>query len=321
MRAFVSVTVAVLVVIGIGIAFVGGLPVPSTKPLIGTALLLTGPQGTVPLAGRPWPKATWRVTASYANPISAIDSVVCPSPHMCQAVAEPFPDPRGAAQDSILLSTTNGGRSWRQDAVSGHWSIGGISCSSSTSCVTSASGSRQDVMLSTHNGGASWHARPLPTTTLPAASVDVACPTATTCHAYFVNVLHHDAPVFESTSDAGASWTQGSFPAKLQGAILTCPTANFCIVAGLGSAAPTHAATSIFVTRDGGDQWSRAVLIPGAAYADAITCPSSTGCVVLSANFYTNELELLSTTDGGITWTERRVTGAAGSARQCRRLR
>ena len=102
----------------------------------------------------------------------------------------------------------------------------------------------------------------------------------------------------------------GSFPAKLQGAILTCPTANFCIVAGLGSAAPTHAATSIFVTRDGGDQWSRAVLIPGAAYADAITCPSSTGCVVLSANFYTNELELLSTTDGGITWTERRVTGA-----------
>ena len=183
MRAFVSVTVAVLVVIGIGITFVGGLPVPSTKPLIGTALLLTGPQGTVPLAGRPWPKATWRVTASYANPISAIDSVVCPSPHMCQAVAEPFPDPRGAAQDSILLSTTNGGRSWRQDAVSGHWSIGGISCSSSTSCVTSASGSRQDVMLSTHNGGASWHARPLPTTTLPAASVDVACPTATTCHA------------------------------------------------------------------------------------------------------------------------------------------
>ena len=146
-----------------------------------------------------------------------------------------------------------------------------------------------------------------------AASVTATCPTVTTCYADNLGSSQYGA-VVEVTTDGGATWQAASLPAGTWlTSNLTCPTAEGCLVGGyagvpVGAASPSGGTPAIFVTTDGGGDWSTVPLPGSAAEVVSLACRSATACVGASYGTPTSTARQgaaasVRTTDGGASWS------------------
>jgi photosystem II stability/assembly factor-like uncharacterized protein len=181
--------------------------------------------------------------------------------------------------------------------------IGGlnsVSCPSSTKCVAVGGDSNlQGVVEESSNGGSTWQPDNV-ASGLPQLD-SVACPSSQLCVASGPGVL-------ANTSDGGAVWSVQSAPTNNTTILsLSCPTTSNCVGVGVRASYAGPLSGQIVVSSDGGSTWS-SVSVPDLGAVGAVACPSTTLCVAVGA-------QILVSTDLGLTWTAKFVSGGTGVLR------
>jgi hypothetical protein len=182
---------------------------------------------------------TWRTENSGTR--QRLYDVACLSALRCEAV--------GAA--GTIVATADGGRTWRAQASPLRGSstpLYAIACAGPGSCYVIA---RPDAILVTHDGGASWSRHVLPVGVSSADLTDQACLSAYTpiagrsalCRLGLLDIACVSARVCYAVATAPSAYDNGT----------PVPTT------------PHPAASSIWLTRDGGTSWTRQSIPPGVA--------------------------------------------------------
>jgi photosystem II stability/assembly factor-like uncharacterized protein len=182
---------------------------------------------------------TWR--AEHSDTSQRLYGVACLSALRCEAV--------GAA--GTIVATADGGRTWRAQASPLRGSsaaLYAIACVAPSSCYVIA---RPDTILVTRDGGASWSRHVLPVGVSGAGLIDQAC-------------LSAYAPI------AGRAAL-----CRLGLLDVACASARVCYAVATAAPAydtadpipktPHQAASSIWLTRDGGASWTPQSIPPGVA--------------------------------------------------------
>ncbi len=92
--------------------------------------------------------SSWHVVTAPGS--AEVSAIACGSQSACFAA--------GTISDTfVALATTNGGKSWRSQALpSGLVLVGGIACASATRCVVAGSNAKNPLIMATTNGGSKW---------------------------------------------------------------------------------------------------------------------------------------------------------------------
>jgi hypothetical protein len=206
-----------------------------------------GPAGKQPGGGSSTPvtglsqagSGTWRAENSGTR--HRLYDVACLSALRCEAV--------GAA--GTILSTANGGRTWRQQANplrGSSTALYQIACVAPSSCYVIA---RPDIILVTHNGGAAWSRHVLSVGVSGTNLTDKTCLTA-----YTPGLIGRYALCRLGLLDIAC------VSARVCYAVSTAPQAYAAIPVPRTPHAPP---SSIWLTRDGGTSWTRQSVPPGVA--------------------------------------------------------
>lgn len=167
--------------------------------------------------------------------------------------------------------------------------------------------------LVTTNSGKHWKGF----TDLPTAAMDVlsiSCPTTTVCWAAGAS-NGSNSPQVAKSSDGGQTWKLATPAGWASGAVgwwnaIDCVSKSVCWVAGVGAGPTTTPAAA--VTTDGGKTWRTMSNLPpvpvdpaGNTYGlTAVSCVSAISCVAVGGpNDGTGSPAIISTTDGGATWS------------------
>ena len=198
-------------------------------------------------------------------------------------------------------------------------SLADVSCPTATQCVAGGQGESGTtpvaVVLATTDGGRQWQLRGSPAGAVLVSAVR--CPGPAECQVLATDGLNIWSA---STADGGATWQRGgNLPAGLSApGHLSCPDVEHCAVAGYTPTTPGQAAGAIATTADGGATWVAATLPTGTGLLHAVSCPTDTACVA-SGTTVTADIAvtkgaglLLSTADGGQTWTADSVPARLG---------
>ena len=204
---------------------------------------------------------------------------------------------------NTFVKTTNGGQTW----VPSNADMLGVACTSSSNCIEVGDGG---VINATTNGGTTWTPEP---SVYHDALTQVACPSSTVCFA-----AGDRGTVLKST-DGGNTW---SFTATDDGNTiygLSCPTTSNCYAVNNWG--------SVLVTTNGGTSWTLqdtpvttpAINVAGSGgpnpYAGlfGISCPSATTCVAVGGYTPSGAEPIVTTTNGGATWTAQTSTDTANN--------
>jgi photosystem II stability/assembly factor-like uncharacterized protein len=266
------------------------------------------------------------LATSYAwscgkTPTNASERAIsCPSASTCFALGTAtgtpwygkfLPSGSWAAVNTFLKST-DGGQSWfpsNSDMLS-------IACTSGTACIEVGEAGRE---RSTSDGGTTWS----DVATAPGNSkplTQVTCPSSSVCYAV------GDRGNAMKSSDSGATWswlssTDGN---PLYG--LSCPTTSTCYA--------TDIYAHVIKTSDGGATWSwqqtpittQGTNVPGSGGPNpfaglmAISCSDASTCVAsglyvvpTGQTIPSTDPPILTTTDGGTTWSLRTSNSGTGN--------
>lgn len=129
--------------------------------------------------------ATWSAGTVPAG-ITFVQSVSCPQPSICVAVAN-----RGDG-NSISLTSSDGGRTWRLAGtlLTGTTVVGTVACPTASDCFAGGFRDISGVLLGSQDGGSTWGLLQVPSAPLPGSpftSLDlqdvavVACPPTGSC--------------------------------------------------------------------------------------------------------------------------------------------
>ena len=307
--ALVCLLVAGLVTGSFAVATRGPQPVASTWRLV----------SQVAAVG-----ASWQALSSSGY--QEAFSLVCPSDTTCYA-------------DSLfggqLEYTHDGGSTWQKATGTGRaTSVPTISCVNARDCdVLADIAGRGSAFLTTTDGGQTWTSHPGPAVPNPShgEAVDkMSCATISSC----VVIAYHGASSGSSsatytTSDAGASWSQGTLPSSASGAFvptdLSC-SGMTCVATGAiaqwrsGSGPPAgpdpfgHGVLFIqggaaYASGNLGATWSASSVQKGGG---SLTCPDARDCYASTAS------GVYRTMDGGQTWDRLSASGLPGPAGRSR---
>ena len=255
--------------------------------------------------------------------LSGIVAIDCPTGRHCVAVADATAPPKlqqeGNLTVAAMLSSDDGGRHWRRDALDVPAdSFDSISCPTASVCYAvgatpeAAGVSPQDAIVKTTDGGARWVAEqdpafpPQPPAGASGSEIPGSGLTSVTCFSATSCVSGGPAGVL-TTSD-GSRWsvdaetpTSGPGGVVVGGALvnqlqlLACPTVSHCIGVLTGSGAEVLA-----VTNDGGRIW-RPAASPATFSANALVCPAASEC--LAAGSDAHGAVVLESFDGGRQWS------------------
>lgn len=206
----------------------------------------------------------------------------------------------------VVLGSSNGGESWRQQTLpAGVLGITGMSCSSVTDCVIAAHSDRGGSAYSTPNGGFGWREDSVPAGTSDLTGIS--CPTATFCAAPADGIL--------TSTDAGAVWTLTRYPLgtnQLEG--VSCETSSWCVLVGgrsrslISEQGSDQADSVVLVWRNG--RLRRASLPAGiTSQLVAVSCASGGTCVAVggvSGEFgptFPGFAVVMWSRNGGLTWS------------------
>ena len=255
---------------------------------LGGVLLQSVP---ISVAGGRW---VWENPRPQGNTLYA---VTCPAARDCYGVGE------GGGPDGELVSTTDGGASWRSTPGGGTTSI---ACPTTSICYTVGRGVYR---LTTADGARSWR-RVDRSFSAGARAQAISCPSPKTCYALAGTTVYR-------THDGGRTWsvTMMAFTHHDSGSGLTalaCVTAARCSAVGSYDVA-THPqpvggdlppcpmgcfqsyVRAVFTT-DGWRTWHDGIVPKRKGVLTDISCPSRTVC-------YTAGGGALRSSDGGRRWT------------------
>jgi photosystem II stability/assembly factor-like uncharacterized protein len=191
-----------------------------------------------------------------------------------------------------ILSTTNGGKTWKRRSLPKELGdIGSISCGSTTFCVAPVTKglppNNKESFLVTRNGGSSWK---VVTTPGDDTVGGLSCPSASTC---FAGSYISPNDVIDKTTDGGSKWTSKTAPAYASK--ISCASASHCVALADGG---------FMYTTNGGSSW-HLVSAPGSPSLSAISCASQSACYAAGTNSSDTGLVVLATSNGGKSWTTR----------------
>lgn len=154
------------------------------------------------------------------------------------------------------------------------------------------------MIAASSDAGGSWSRATIPDGT-PALQA-VSCPDATHC------VAVGGAEALASAGGA-STWSPATAAASASLFGVSCPADNQCLAVGQTAASTFYPTGVIVSSTNTGTTWQPAPTIPeGAGPLRAVACASTTDCVAVGA-------EILQSTDGGATWTQRfSPNGASG---------
>jgi photosystem II stability/assembly factor-like uncharacterized protein len=233
--------------------------------------------------------AHWTSQAVPAG-LTELTAIACASTIVCDAVS-----------GSTVLSTTDGGTTWRSLPIGAITSLSAIACPTTTSCVVTGQNQLgQAAIIATTDAGGTWVTQFQSTTqNFSTTFSSLACPSAEVCFAVGqVGIL--------ATTDGGTTWTSqtdfaGGVRPNGQLDAIACPTVTTC-------EAVTGGTENLVTTSDGGAIWTAGVVATGKVPLAGIACPTVSDCVAVAgdngnqgAGAVPGAL-VLSTTDGGTTW-------------------
>ncbi len=259
--------------------------------------------------------ATWE-----SRPSGTTDNlwgVACPTTRDCLV----------GSMDGVLVST-DGGTTWPGGTAGLDAMLSGVSCPSPSTCVAVGSvvdkttDSSLGAVLTSADGGASWTSRRLGVTKPLAA---VSCANTNVCTAV------GDNGTILTSNDGGATWATrqpGSKTYSLYG--VSCPSPVFCVAVG-----GTAFDAVVLQTKNAGVTWTSYTsgfddVLSGtnsptggvkAMTLDCVTgsicsgevlrgvsCPTTRFCAAVG-----DQGTLLTTADGGITWTSQVAAGGSST--------
>jgi photosystem II stability/assembly factor-like uncharacterized protein len=189
-------------------------------------------------ASSPAGSGPWRAENSCTG--QRLYGVACLSALRCEAV--------GAA--GTIVATADGGRTWRIQANplrGSSTALYAVACVAPSSCYVTA---RPDTILVTHDGGASWSRHVLPIGVSGADLTDQACLAGyaiagrpALCRLGLLDIACVSASVCDAVATAPPAYDNGTPVLKT----------------------PRAAASSIWLTRDGGANWTRQSIPAGVA--------------------------------------------------------
>jgi len=235
---------------------------------------------------------TWRTTYDKQNGL--LQSLSCPNSVTCYAIGY-----LGGAGNTII-GTVDGGQTWRRLRTGQEPPLNDITCPTRTVCY--ASGPYADALLTTRDGGQTWSSR-----TLTWKVVSLSCPGVDVCYGPLDTALVTSPPPSVAvTTDGGATWLIHPVGiAKRSGAQLgsvACVSATICSVIAYGGVVDVP---FIVRTNDGGRSWVQRPFPANTFFrAGSLTCPTALVCFLAGDNGTLRSV-LLSTIDGGRTWTRR----------------
>jgi len=231
----------------------------------------------------------------------------------------------------VFVRTVNGGHSWTVEPLpaAADGLIFQLSCPTTSTCdgllTTSASQLPLDhqyyggvTFLRTTNAG-----RRFVTSAFPSGESmqGLSCPTASDCVTIGVNSADLSANAIGSrgvvavTTDAGASWTQGSLPPGFDAAPfpqVACPDTVRCFM--LGATDPRTGEGGVAMSADGGRTWTERPLPADIPQPDLsqISCPTDSTCYVSGSEAIAQRFRssvnggsamILVTSDAGLHWS------------------
>jgi photosystem II stability/assembly factor-like uncharacterized protein len=245
---------------------------------------------------------TWR-RLSVAGATGIADDASCGSPTTCLVPVDQRNDVTGFA--STLYATTDGGTTWPAVyGASGPLWLGDVACPSASACLAVGADTTGAFVETSADGGVTWTTVP---TVIGAGSSlsSLVCLSPTDCLA--IALLASGAEVVRS-SDLGTTWVPLSLPDGVGSAFsLSCTSATTCFV---------MSQTATFVSSDAGATWATATLpseIASEANIVAAACETATKCfAVATATFFYLPI-ILSSSDGGLTWSIAKTIKGADS--------
>lgn len=271
-----------------------------TAGAVGTGTSPTG--GATTLGGVAQANAPSVVAASASSlgpGHGAFDAVACSNVSDCIGVGS---SPNGTGAIGV---TVDGGASWTSPSLpSGIPLLNSVACVDGQHCVAVGAG----TILATGDGGTTWSYEPPPST--QTTLLGVTCNASQVCVATGVspNPTGPYLPQIEMSSDGGSTWTADNIPTGTLGlGSVACPTSQTCIAVG----------ATIMVSTDGGTTWSQRTVKGGMGALSSISCSNESDCVAIGPNPLVAEYPnasayVVTTTDGGATWTAQ--TDPAASA-------
>lgn len=251
---------------------------------------------------------TWQVESGsgYESGLPmAGPGLVCPTSTTCYVANVAYP-----GVDRIEV-THDGGTTWQQSPLPVAVRPSTLSCVDADTCATlsvvsdgapmvvagtnGAGGS--SVFLETTDGGRTWTSHPGPSPLRSILGSGLACTSAASC------VAVSSGGTSFTTDDGGSSWTSSPLPAGFAPISVQCPSTTSCLAIG---------PSGIVFSTDGGATWKEAAVPAGASFrpfGSSLSCVATLCLVRTGTGPGAGDRQLLSSSDGGRTWTAVDATG------------
>jgi len=288
------------------------------------------PTPSDPLA--PWQGAFTAVTPPAG--VQALVGVTCPTTTRCWAVGSTTATgkaPSGAA----VVTTTDGGATWRVQPVPATVGyLSGIACTGVRTCTAvgqvGTDGAGPGAVLTTADGGTTWMLQVVPAGTSDVTAVS--CVTGGRCTA--LASISGRVTSLSATATGGAWVAGGALPTTVSaGTALSCTDAGHCWATGSSPIDVGHVAGVVAATADGGATWALQPVpnatgplhgisctvpdqTPGSSTtpssaARSVTCTAVGTTATAIAGGRSGQGAVLTTADGGSTWTPAVVTATS----------
>jgi hypothetical protein len=286
----------------------------------------TGPR-TALVGGESRPSTKWRLVSDTGSPWRTVGTnrppgiqLNCPSDNTCYALGQVA---AGSLTVIQLAVTNDGGNGWHSITLPTEMGVvASFSCASANTCaVLGLDLAGHPVFLETTDGGQTWSTRAGPSELNANTQVNtIDCLSATTCLAVVSGYKGSGYAAALTTSDGGASWSDGALPASFVPTLgAQCLSGGACVMTGFDSVTPDSSATSVdsgaaAYSTDGGATWSPATVPPGTGILRGLSCADATDCLTTSfSDGTTAESTVLRSTDGGAIWTDVAGAGLSGA--------
>ena len=201
--------------------------------------------------------------------------------------------------------TTDGGQSWTVTVppLMNGYVMDAVTCPTSNECIAEGrtnTSQMSDEFFVTTDFGSSWSAVPA---TGSGSLESISCSSAATCVAVGGSVV--------TTDNGGMSWSPVTSYPRPNGGLsgVSCAMATSDCEA-VGAEIGTTDTGVVLLSVDNGATWTSGTLPNGVAPLNAISCVSGSTCVAVGS-------DIVSTTDGGATWTASADPGDPLSSVEC----
>lgn len=236
----------------------------------------------------------------------ALGSISCPNSVDCWAVG-----------GTTVIKTTDSGRTWRTEPTGitfgSNDQLDGISCVDSQTCWAISAAERA---FHTTDGGASWTEQSVganKSTGFCCVFAAIDCINQSDCW-----IVGQGNGWIAYTTDGGNDWSITAICGPCQFYGISCPTSSTCWASGTyvpNGSKITDVRPMIYGTANGGRSWSAQTLPPIAVnnygHMFGISCANAEDCTAVG-DLNTTPGGILSTTNGGASWTETNAPSGGG---------